>query len=124
MDGLVDGIGPVAFSGVKGAVDVIFEDKEECLAVVLGRIIRFGTGEVESNYAAVFVGDGKLSQLIADVGIDVSHAADDDAGFNAEFAFAATQALVDGIHNACKAKAIAGVENGGVAHFQVSDVFV
>jgi hypothetical protein len=107
---------------MEGTIDVIAEDKEEGILVLLGGVVLFGSGEVEGDNPLVLVRDGEFGEDIAGLWVDVSHAADDDSGSDAEIFFCSGQALVDGFHDACETHTLTGVEDGAIADLEVTDV--
>ena len=62
VDGLVNGSWAVGFTGMNCRIEVILADEGEGFGVSVGRVIGFAAGEVESDNAFIFEGDGEFGE--------------------------------------------------------------
>ena len=69
VDGLVDALGAVGFSGVQGAIDVIGQHPAEGVLVALGGEVHFRARQVETDDALILEGHRQVGQLEADLGL-------------------------------------------------------
>jgi hypothetical protein len=97
VDRLVDRLGAVGLARVDRDVDVVVADELERGAVVLGRVIVLGAGEVEADDAAVLVRDGELRHLERALGRHVADPADDDVRLDAVLVLRGAEALEHGL---------------------------
>ena len=122
-DGLVDGLRPPRLTRVDGQVEQVIARVVEGVEVVLGRVAGFAAGQVEGHDAALAVGHGEFGLAHRGALEAVAQAGDDQRRADVEVFLGSAQAVEHGVVDLFERQAFVGMEDRGVAHLQIPDVF-
>ena len=108
---------------MNSTIDIIIPNQIEGFAVMLCRMIVLCPGKVEADDPTVLEGHRKLSDTKTRLGCHVADSADDQPSLDVVLVLRLLESIEYGLNNLVQAKTAIGVEDGGVAHFEVAHVF-
>ena len=123
VQGLVDAFRAIGFSGVDGDIEVILQSQIKGFLVVFGGMIILTSSQVKTYHTLVLESDSQLCQLERGGGIHIPDSADDDTGFDGEIPLGMLQAINHSLGYLGEFEPFIGVQDGGIAHFHVANVF-